>query len=180
MCLRAVNALLSSVRPVWTYVWGTDYCYAGVLLALLRPLTRGARRGCLERCRSCFDYFLACSPDAFWTKERHNHSSWQAITPARYDEGTFATPIITPLQGRGDTTTLALPEGLYMQTRRRIGQELNPSGELGERIEDAALHSPLPHLQLARQKPIKRVHSEPSPRTVSAGTSSASHSRFRR
>ena len=33
---------------------------------------------------------------------------------------------------------------------------LNPPGEFGELIEDAALHNPLPHLQLARQKPIGR------------------------
>ena len=51
-----------------------------------------------------------------------------------------------PLQGRGDTITLAHPEGPYMQMHRRITQELNPYGKLGERIEDAALHNPIPHL----------------------------------
>ena len=43
---------------------------------------------------------------------------------------------------------------------RRIRQELKPSGEFTEWIEDAALDKPLPHLHLARQKSIKRVHSE--------------------
>ena len=48
-----------------------------------------------------------------------------------------------------------------MQMHRRIRQEQNPCGEFGDWIEeDAALHNLLPHLQLARQKPIKRVHSE--------------------
>ena len=47
-----------------------------------------------------------------------------------------------------------------MQMHKRSRQELNPSGGFGEWIEDAALHNPLPHLSLARQKPIKRVHSE--------------------
>ena len=67
--------------------------------------------------------------------------------------------IMTPLQGRGYAITLAHPEGLYMQIHRRIRRELIPSGEFGEWIEDAALHNPLPHLQLTRQKTIKRVHS---------------------
>ena len=47
-----------------------------------------------------------------------------------------------------------------MQMNRRIRQELNPSGEIGTWIEDAVLHTPLLHLQLTRQKPIKRLHSE--------------------
>ena len=34
---------------------GADYCYAGVLLALLRPLTQGVRR-VLEMC----SYLLSC------------------------------------------------------------------------------------------------------------------------
>ena len=67
---------------------------------------------------------------------------------------------ITPLQGIGGTVTLAHPEGPYMQMRRRIRLELNPFGEVGEWIEDGALHNQIPHLYLARQKPIKRVHCE--------------------
>ena len=47
-----------------------------------------------------------------------------------------------------------------MQMYRRIRQELNPSGEFGEWIEDSALPNPLPHLQFARQKPIKPVRGE--------------------
>ena len=68
--------------------------------------------------------------------------------------------IITPPQGRGDTITLAHPKEPYMQIHIRIRREPNPSGEFGEWIEDAALCNPLPHLKIARQKPIKRVHSE--------------------
>ena len=92
-------------------------------------------------------------------KGRDNHSPWQAITRARYGEGTFTTNHNGRYRG-GDTITLAHPEGPYMQIHRRIKQELSPSGEFGEWIEDAALHNPLPHLQLARQKEIKHVHSE--------------------
>ena len=69
--------------------------------------------------------------------------------------------IITPMQGRGDTITLAHREGPYMQIHRRIRRELNTSGKLGEWIEDVASHNPLPHLKLARQKSIKHVHNEP-------------------
>ena len=67
-------------------------------------------------------------------------------TPARCDEGVFAMPITMPLQGRGDTITLDHPEGPYMQMLRRIRQELNPSGEFGEWIEDVAIHNPLQYL----------------------------------
>ena len=45
-----------------------------------------------------------------------------------------------------------LNEGAYMQMHRRIRQELNPSGEFGELIEDAALHNPLPHLLQGRSR----------------------------
>ena len=54
--------------------------------------------------------------------------------------------IITRLQGRWDTITLAHLQGPYMQIHRRIRRELHPSGEFGEWIEDAALHNPLPYL----------------------------------
>ena len=53
--------------------------------------------------------------------------------------------IITPQQGKEDPITLAHPEGPYMQIHRELEQEeLNPSGESGERTEDATLYSPLP------------------------------------
>ena len=78
--------------------------------------------------------------------------------------------IITPLQERGDIKTLAHPEGPYMQIHSRIRRELNPSGEFGERIEDAALHNPLPHLSLSRQKPIKHLHSESYNKSEHSGT----------
>ena len=68
----------------------------------------------------------------------------QEITPPRYNEETVA--IITPLQGRGDTITLAYHERPYMQMQTITKQELNPPGEFGEWIEDAELHNPLPHL----------------------------------
>ena len=42
--------------------------------------------------------------------------------------------------------TLAHPEGPCMQMYRKLRHELNQSGEFGERIEDAALNNPLPHL----------------------------------
>ena len=51
---------------------GTDYCYAGVLLALPRSLTRGARRMPLNE-----------GARKSWSR--------QAIAPAKYDEGTFTT-----------------------------------------------------------------------------------------
>ena len=54
--------------------------------------------------------------------------------------------IIRPLQERGDTITLVHPEGSDMQIHGRIRRELNPSGEFGEWIEEAAFHNPLPHL----------------------------------
>ena len=53
--------------------------------------------------------------------------------------------MITPLQGRGDTITQTHSEGPYVQIHGRVGQELNPAGEFGEGIEDAALHNPPPH-----------------------------------
>ena len=48
--------------------------------------------------------------------------------------------IVTPKQGRGDTVTLAHPEGPHMQIQRKVWEGRNPSLELGECIEDAALH----------------------------------------
>ena len=78
--------------------------------------------------------------------------------------------IITPRQGRGYTITLAHPDGPYMQMHGRIRQELNPSREFGEGVEDAAVHNPLPHLYVARQKPIKRVHSELDNKSERTGT----------
>ena len=42
--------------------------------------------------------------------------------------------------------TLAHPEEPYMQIHRRISRELNPFGQFGKCIEDAAFHKPLPHL----------------------------------
>ena len=61
--------------------------------------------------------------------------------------------IKTPQQGRGDTISLARPEGPYMQIHRELRQKPNPFGEYGEWIEDVALH-----LYLATQKLITRVH----------------------
>ena len=54
-------------------------------------------------------------------------------------------PIIMPPQGGHDTIPPAHPEGPYVQIHKKIRRELNPSGELGELIEDAALHNPLSH-----------------------------------
>lgn len=62
-----------------------------------------------------------------------------------YEEETHAANK-TPLQGRGDAITLLYPEGPYMETHGTIRRELNPSGGLGEWIDDAALHNPRPHL----------------------------------
>ena len=81
------------------------------------------------------------------SSERSGHvsSEKQAVTPARHDDGTIATNHM-PLKGRGDTITLAHPEGSYMQIHRKLRHKLHQSGEFGEWIEDAALHNPLPHL----------------------------------
>ena len=101
---------------------GTDYCYAGVLLDLLRSLTQGGRR-CLERCSCLLSFLLA----GCLLNERARQS------------------LLLAGDCSGDTITLAHPEGPYMQMHRSIRQELNPPGEFGEWIEDAALHNPLPH-----------------------------------
>ena len=62
-----------------------------------------------------------------------NYSSRQAITPARYNEGTHTKKIITPQQGRGSTITLAHLDGLYMQMHRSGGKYI-PSGEVGSLV----------------------------------------------
>ena len=56
---------------------------------------------------------------------------------------------ITPLRGRGETTTLALPEGPYMQTRRRTRQELTHSeySENGSKMRRFTTHSHTFNLQ---------------------------------
>ena len=54
--------------------------------------------------------------------------------------------MIMPLQGRGDTISIAHPEGPYVKMDRRKRRKLDPFGEFGESIEDTALHNPLPHL----------------------------------
>ena len=66
---------------------GTDNCYAGVPLAPLKPLTQGARRmlGRYSAWNSCL--LARCLLNEGATES----SSRQAITPARYDEGTLAT-----------------------------------------------------------------------------------------
>ena len=52
---------------------------------------------------------VACSPDAFRTKGRDNHSYGQAITPARYGEGTFTTNHYGRSRGEGiDTITVGI------------------------------------------------------------------------
>ena len=56
---------------------------------------------------------------------------------------------ITPLQGRGDTITLAHPEGPFMQMHRRIRQKLNPSvnSENGSKMRRFTTHSHTSNLQ---------------------------------
>ena len=120
---------------------GTDYCSAWLPLALLR-LSQKVLGGCLEVIAACVSCLLAHS--CLLNERARGSSSRQAITPARYDEGILHM-VIMPQQGRGDTTTLAHPKGLHMQIHRRIRREPNPSGELGEWIEDAALHNLFPH-----------------------------------
>ena len=106
---------------------GTDYCFAGVLLALLRSLYTRCLTGAWRDVVASISCLLArCLLNE---KRREDHSCWQATTPARYDLGTFVTPISTPLQGRGDTITLAHSEGSYMQIHRRFRRKLNPSGD---------------------------------------------------
>ena len=70
---------------------GTDCCYAGVLLFLLTwSLTQGARR--MLGIYSCFDKLLACLLAGCLMNEGARKSSYrQAITPAKYDEGTCTT-----------------------------------------------------------------------------------------
>ena len=73
----------------------------------------------------------------------------QAITPpARHDEGRIATNHNDETGDRGYHNTTPPPEGPHVQIHRKLRHEPNPSGEFGEWIEDAALHNPLPHLQL--------------------------------
>ena len=74
-------------------------------------------------CNSC------CSPRRLFFERRGEAViRRQAVTPARYDEGTLATSH----NGRGDTITLAHPEGPYMQMHRKLRHEPKQSGEFGE------------------------------------------------
>ena len=65
--------------------------------------------------------------------------------------------LMAPQQGGGDTITLAHPEGLYMQIHRKIRRERNPPGEFVEWIEDAALHTPLPHVLTCKRPGPARI-----------------------
>ena len=89
---------------------GTNYCYAGVLLALLRSLTQGAT-GTWRDVVACL---VACLLAGYFVNEgARGSSSRQAITPAKYDEETLATNH-NAVQGRGDNITLAHPEGPHI------------------------------------------------------------------
>ena len=92
---------------------GTDYSYAGVLLALLtRSFTQGAWRmlgrytvvASISFLRACFGCIL--------NEGARESSSRQAITPARYDEGTLAT-----------NHNAAKGKGGYRNTRRLLRQD---------------------------------------------------------
>ena len=66
---------------------GIDYCYADVLLSLFRPLRQGVRR-VLEICSCLLSCLLA---GCLLNELGEAHSSWRAMTPARYEEGIFTT-----------------------------------------------------------------------------------------
>ena len=80
---------------------GTNYCYSGVLLALLRLLTQVDRRVW----RDVVACLAVCSPDVLFANGRDNHSSWQAIPPARYGEGTFTKTYNAAAGERGHHNT---------------------------------------------------------------------------
>ena len=89
-----------------------------VLLSLLWSLTQVARR------LSLLYRLLACSPES--SERRVEIFIGQAgdRTPAEYDEG-HGLQVVAPQQGRGDTITLAHPDGPYMQIHIKVRKESN-------------------------------------------------------